>query len=132
LHARQRLQPIVELGTVIRKRVNCRKRHVGNRLHYGKKVATAVLELVDEHLPGSLQTLVGGDVRKCDHDAVDDVLDGAVRSDAHEETCGATLEVELAFDSTERALHLLNIAVKLIIRQLGNDVGDGAAAVHLA
>ncbi len=91
-----------------------------------------MLELVDEHLPGSLQTLVGGDVRKRDDDAVDNVLEGAIGSDAHEGTCGAALEVELPLDNTKRALHLLHIIAKLIVRQLGNDVGDGAAAVHVS
>src|SRR5688572_12075563 len=50
LDARKRLEPIVELGTIVRERAGFSKGGVRNRSHDGKKVAGAVLELVDEQL----------------------------------------------------------------------------------
>jgi two-component system, chemotaxis family, CheB/CheR fusion protein len=94
-------------------------RCVRNRLHDTKKVAGAVLELADEQLPGPLQTLVGGDVPKGDDNAVNDILDGAVGADAHEKTCSAVLEVELALDNTERALSDGALGVRKIKEQGG-------------
>ena len=89
-----------------------------------------MLEFADEHLPDLLGMFVGSHVHEGDHHTVDDILSGAVGADAHEETCSTARELKLALHNSERAHHLLYIAVKLIIRQLANDVGDGPAAIH--
>ena len=73
-----------------------------------------------------------GDVRERDHHTVDDIIRGAVGMDTHEKTRSAALEVKLSLDNAEVALHFARIGPKLIVGQLGHDLSDGPAAVHVA
>ena len=73
-----------------------------------------------------------GNIDKGDHDAVDHIAAGAVGANLHLVRPIPRFQADLPLDGDQRAQDLSRIALKAVLRQARNKIGDGPALIAVA